>query len=230
MADGGGNDIPILKICFRELEETAKVLKRASGKEDNKSLWCSEAVVQKTSQKTESRGVLYLKPTITPTSSNKKERTKKAKISCPSNSAVDEICVDTIQMKLASRAPEGTKIKDQREELTEHRSKSMGSSHQRSRTESRKSKELSKSSQMRSKSTGDQPHRSGAGLKVELRQLLDEWERLSKNVERSLARWNGDVAKLGSNLELWLVCICLVCSGMEFVSVFLQMGCGWMGT
>ena len=58
-------------------------------------------------------------------------------------------------------------------------------------------------SRSRSRSTGDS-HRSVGNVKVEIRRLLAEWDRLDcRRVVRNVAKWNGDVADLKSTLKLW---------------------------
>jgi len=56
----------------------------------------------------------------------------------------------------------------------------------------------------RSGSTADQSRRSAGNVKVEIRRLLSEWDRLDcRKVERSVAKWSGDEAGLRSTLKLW---------------------------
>jgi len=190
MADeesSGVNNVLKLKISFQELEETATALSLGQLKvkscdgtvEDDSRLERQEPAEGEGSSNTDregGRGLLYIKPT------NKRAGPGTTKDRTPHSRSSEK--------GLGLNEKTGCKGA-----MVEHRSLSTGS---------RQSKPEDKvglvDARVRPKSMVDQPSRN---LKVELRQLLTEWDRLDcRKVERNLSRWNGEVADLGSTLKL----------------------------
>ncbi len=192
MADeetSGVNNVLKLKLSFRELEETAfslgqlKAISCDCTVGDDSRFESQESADGKGSvnaREEGGRGLLYIKPTNKRGST--KDRTRRSRSSEKGSGE------NKSEVKTESK---GT--------VVEYKNQSTGS-RQRISGEDRDKKELLVDNQVHSKSIVDQPSRN---LKVELRQLLTEWDRLDcRKVERNLSRWNGDVADLGSTLKL----------------------------
>lgn len=216
MAAGGSEEkLPTLRITFRELEERSKQLERTnteykrqivSGRVDSK-----ETVVQKS---LEGRGIFHLKPTVIPRPTNRKDKKKSRKIhvnKLPSTSLTRTNAATDVPRDFPSihgRSVYPVKQPESQTGFTEQRSKSTGNRHTKNGRRRKDEEEevvtrSSRSSQMRSKSAGDQPRR-GYDIKSELRGLVAEWDLLdNRRVERTLNRWNGDVTKLSSVFEMW---------------------------
>ena len=213
--------LPTLRITFSELEERSKLLERAQT-ESKCQVVCRRvenqasngAVVQ---ESLEDKRSFHLKHTSIPDTTNRMDKRRSSKSPAKSQNVISlSVFEQTSKKKLVRKEREADASTDDSRYfpnysyggssiypvMQENQTKCIG--YDKRRKEEEKVDRSSRSSRLRSKCTGDWPRSDYANVMVELKELTAEWHGLeNKGVERNLARWNGDVAKLDPVFETW---------------------------
>lgn len=214
--------LPTLRITFNELEERSKLLERTKTvSKHTVSRKVEDSKETSVQISLEGRGVLHLKPTVIPEPTNRGDKKRSSKshdksqhVNSLSSSVQEKLVRQGIRTDpsryLPSSSPGGNGVlypvmQENQTGFAEQRSKSMGNRKRKEEVKVAEKEMVARSSRsLRSKSTPDWPQRGYDNVKIELRELIEEWDCLeSRKVERTLARWNGDVAKLNPIFETW---------------------------